>query len=1639
VGLCLDRGVEMVTAIVGVWLAGAAYLPLDPGYPAGRLEVMLSASGTGLVVTRGGLPEGLPVPARTVVADLADPRIAAELAGLPADVPPVRLSAGQMAYVIFTSGSTGTPKGVAVPHAGLRNLAAALRPVLEAGPEARVQEFASFSFDASLQDLVMLGSGAVLVVPRPGQLLAGSELAAVASRHRATHLTVPPAVLAGLDPDALPVPTLVAAGEALDGELAGRWASGRRLINIYGPTENTVCTTATEPLTAGGQTPPIGTPLLNTRVFVLDQYLDPVPVGVAGELYVAGAQLARGYLHRPGLTGERFVACPFGASGERMYRTGDLAKWTRGGQLVYAGRADEQVKIRGFRIEPGETEAVLAACPGVALAAVIVREDAPGDKRLVGYLVPANGTGTDSGQLTAAARDYAAARLPDYLVPSVIAVLDELPLTPSGKLDRNALPAPDYMAAGTGREPATVAEEIVCGLFAEMLGLDRVGPDDDFFELGGHSLLAVRLVERLREQGMSVTARALFEAPTPAGLAATASEPPVAVPPNLIPAAATEIRPDMLTLVELTAEQIERVTELVDGGAANVADIYPLAPLQEGLFFHYLMADQGTEDVYLGSFPMRFESRERLAEFTAALERVIARHDIFRTAVAWEGLPEPVQVVWRRASLPVTEITLPGDADPVDGLLAAAGLRMDLGTAPLVRMVTAAEPGSTRHLAMLQFHHLVMDHEGMDIVLGEIAAFLVGEADRLPAPLPFRDFVARSRIGTSREDHQRYFAGLLGDVTEPTAPYGMLDVHHSGTRAVRVRQMVEAGLAARLREQAQARGVSAATVFHVAWARVLAVLAGRDDVVFGTVLLGRMNAGRGADRVPGLFLNTLPIRIQTGDIDVSAAVTGMRSQLAALLAREHVPLVLAQQASGIPAHLPLFTALFNYRFSQLPGRRDSAPTPGTGDAARSLGIGLLPLDNVTHYPVTVSVDDDSGTGFHITADVLAPGDPEQVCALLHTCLANLAAALEEAPATPLHAVPVLDTDERAHMLEGWNETPAPVPGRSVLELFAERVAVCPDAVAVVSGDTCLSYGELDARANRLARLLVARGAGPEQLVALAVPRSAEMIVGVLGVLKSGAAYLPVDPEYPADRIGFMLADAGPVELVTVAAVAARLPDAGVRRVVLDDPQTVREMAGHPASVPADRAGGPHPASPAYVIYTSGSTGVPKGVVVSHRNAGRLFGATDEWFGFGPADVWTLFHSYAFDFSVWEMWGALLAGGRLVVVSHQISRSPAELLRLAARQRVTVLNQVPSAFYQLMQAEQEQPEAGRGLSLRWVIFGGEALDPGRLAGWYERHAGAGTVLVNMYGITETTVHVTRFELEESGTSPAASVIGERLPDLRVYVLDGWLGPVPTGVTGELYVAGAGLARGYLGRAGLTGERFVACPFGTGGERMYRTGDLAKWTPDGQLVFCGRADAQVKIRGFRIEPGEAEAVLAAAPGVAHAAVIVREDTQGEKRLVGYVVPDGDADPDISRLAVAAREHAAARLPGYLVPSAVVVLEELPLTPSGKLNRNALPAPDYMTAAGTGRKPATAAEETLCGIFADVLGVEHVGPDDDFFELGGHSLLAVRLANRVRAVLGRELAVRTVFEAPTVAEIASRVEDRKSARPPLRPRQG
>jgi amino acid adenylation domain-containing protein len=808
--------------------------------------------------------------------------------------------------------------------------------------------------------------------------------------------------------------------------------------------------------------------------------------------------------------------------------------------------------------------------------------------------------------------------------------------------------------------------------------------------------------------------------------------------------------------------------------------------------------------------------------------------------------------------------------------------------------------------------------------------------------------------------------------------------------------------------------VSSATVLHVAWARVLSVLSGRDDVVFGTVLFGRMNAGAGAERSVGPFMNTLPVRVRTSQIGVRAAVQQMRSQLAALLEHEHAPLAVAQQASGIAENAPLFTSLFNYRHIQ------NAPAGRDDDVAQNGATGIRSVfaKERTNYPLTMSVNDLGAGGLSLTADVVDSIDPDAVARLLRTTLANLVAALSDTlnggPDIPVHTIDVLDAQQREQLLVEWTDTSVDGSDATVVALFERQVAAIPDATAVAVDGAELSYAELDAHASRLARYLTGRGVGVESVVGLCLPRGVEMIAAILAVWKAGAAYLPIDAQLPAERVGFMLADVG-ADLVLahragLGRAAERMTDAfaAVSVAWLDDLQLFSADSTTAPPVTVD------PAGLAYVIYTSGSTGLPKGVAVTHGSLANLVSAFGPLMDAGPGVEMLQFASFSFDASVLDVAVSLSCGATLLIASEEQRAQPRLLRELPGLRAASV---VPSLLEVLEPDDLAQ--------VRTLVVGAEAVSETVARTW-----APGRRMVHAYGPTESTVIVATAVVD--GQRPGPVPIGTPIRNTRLYVLDNTLRPVPTGVAGELYVAGVQLARGYLGRVGLTAERFVACPFASG-ERMYRTGDLATWTPDGQLVFAGRADEQVKIRGFRIEPGEVQAVLQTHPHVAQAAVLVREDTPGDKRLVAYVVPADDAQDDLPD---GLREYAGQRLPEYMVPSAVVVLDHLPLTTNDKLDRPALPPPDYAADAGTGRGPVNETEAVLCEVFAQLLGLDEVGVDANFFDLGGHSLLAMRLASRVRAELGVELSLRVLFKTPTPAELAKNLGQQKSNRPALRP---
>ncbi|MFF6832025.1 amino acid adenylation domain-containing protein [Streptomyces sp. NPDC012438] len=1690
VAVAVPRSAELMVALLGVHRAGAAYLPVDLDYPADRVAFVLADSGARTVVTTAEAAGRLPgVPGLdTVLVDREEEAPDAPRADAGPDHP---------AYLIYTSGSTGRPKGVAVTHRAIVNRLAWMQGEYGLTADDRVLQKTPAGFDVSVWEFFWaLTEGAAVVLARPDGHRDPGYLAELIRAERITSLHFVPSMLAAFvqaleaapaGPDwAAPLRRAFCSGEALSGPDARRWAEltsrpGRGpvpLHNLYGPTEAAVDVTHFPYEGADEPAVPIGRPVWNTRLHVLDSFLRPVPDGVPGELYLAGVQLARGYHGRHALTAERFVADPFGAPGSRMYRTGDLVRRRADGAVEYLGRTDRQVKIRGNRVEPGEIETVLAGLPGVARAAVVVRDGA-----LVGYAVPAPGAPAPDAD---ALRDALAEALPAPLVPSAVVVLDALPLTPSGKLDQNALPAPSTAPRAGGRAPRDARERALCEVFTTVLGVPGIGADDDFFVLGGDSLTSIAVATGARERGLTISPRDVFRHRTPAALAAAAPAEPAPGPHESTGAPAVTVSAtdagqaaaalqavlaqqglagaavdpalkallDQLTAaappeepqppaaplggLELTDEETARVAEAAAG--LPVADVWPLSPLQEGMYFHATYDAGEALDVYLSQETLDLDHRLDADRLRAACRTLLDRNEGLRAGFTGDGLPRPVQFVVDGAEIPLTETdltALPADERHarVEEILAAdRRRRFDLSAPPLCRLHLIRLPEGRDRLVVT--HHLILwDGWSAWLFLEELFTLYEngGDPTGLPAPGSYRDYLAWLDGQDTAEAVDAWRDALAG-FDEPTlvAPTGRDagPVIPADFDAVLTERTSD-----RLRAAARRHGLTPNTVLNAAWGLVLSAATGRGDVAFGTAVAGRPADLPNAAGIIGMFLNTVPARTAFApDEPLLDLLRRLQTERAAVMPYEHVGLGALQRETG---HRRLFDTLFVLRSADGEDR--------AAELRRRHGItGVSNVDG-THFPLTLIVT--PGTRIRVTLaarpDLFDAEAATTVLDRFTTVLERLADLLDGPGAATVRtaAVDLLLPAERAALTAGHAAGRDPVPDETVADLLAAQVARTPDDTALVFGESSLTYAELDARVNRTARLLLAAGAGPERTVALALPRSLDMVVALFAVLRTGAAYLPLDLDHPADRLRLMVEDTGPLCLLTTLAVAPTLRgETGplAPEIALDDPDVAFELSAlsgagiTDAERPAFARGTPGRLEhPAYVIYTSGSTGRPKGVVTPYRGLTNMqLNHQEEIFAPAVASAGgrrlRIAHtvSFAFDMS-WEELLWLVEGHEVHVCDEELRRDAEALVAYCDRHRVDVVNVTPT-YAQLLVEEGllDHDEAAGKHRPALVLLGGEAVSD---TVWNRLRDTDGCYGYNLYGPTEYTINT----LGGSTADSATPTVGRPIRNTRAHVLDAMLRPVPPGCPGELYIAGTGLARGYHDRPGLTAERFVADPFGEPGERMYRTGDLVRQRPDGLLDFLGRTDDQVKIRGYRVELGEIATALSEHPGVAHAAVVVNTDT-GTKRLVGYYAPEEDA-PDPQAL----RAHLKTALPDYMVPAALVAVDTLPLTVNGKLDVRALPAPDLARAGGTGRAPRTPREETLRDLFADALGLpgEAVGIDDDFFDLGGHSLLATRLVSRARTALAAELAIRDLFEAPTVAELIERVDRAEGpARPAL-----
>jgi amino acid adenylation domain-containing protein len=1633
VGICMRRSPEMVVAMLAVLKAGGAYLPLDPEYPAERLEYMLRDSGARVLVAGDGLAERLPgFDGAVVEAPLLSSPSPARGEGEHDDGRlRVEVSPEHLAFVFYTSGSTGMPKGTEVPHRAVPGFFRGADYVRFAEDAVYLQH-SSISWDAMVFELwapLLTGARCVLYDGTVPEL---PRVEAAIREHGVDTLWLPAGlfnVVVDDRPELLRgVRQLVVGGEAVSAGHARRALEaypGLRLVNGYGPSETTVFATCWPvPAGFGGASVPIGRPVGDRRVHVLDASLTPAPIGVPGELFVGGPGVARGYRGRPGMTAERFVPDPFGVEpGARLYRTGDRVRWRADGALEFLGRVDQQVKVRGFRIEPEEVEAALARHPRVREAAVAARPDGAGVLRLAAYVVPEGAV--EAAELA----EFARASLPEYMVPSAFVTLDALPLTRNGKTDRRALPAPEWERETGWIAPRTPDEEILAGIWAEVLGVERVGVRDDFFALGGHSLSATRVVSRVaRVLGAEPPLRALFEAPTLGAFAARVA----ALRGDEIPAA-----PPLVPLSRMDGERL------------------PLSFAQERLWFVEQLRPGGA--TYAIADRMRLSGPLDVEALRRALEEIVRRHEALRTVfAAADG--RPVQQVLPPAPLALEAEALSG-ASPAEVEAAVAhrareeALRpFDLERGPLFR-VRLLRLGAEEHLLVVGMHHVVSDGWSMGVFARELSAlygaFACGGSSPLPPlPVQYADFAAWQRTWLSGDVLERQLAWWRGRLAgapralelptdRPRPPV------QSGRGAVH-RFALPAELYGEVRALSREAGATPFMTLLAAFQVLLAKGSGQDDVVVGTPIANRTRPE--LEGLIGFFVNTLALRARLDDAPAFRDLLARtRDETLGAFAHQDLPFDRLVEALAPERDLgrnPLVQAVFALHAAQggapeLPGLRVRVEEEETHTAKFDLALTL----------------DETGDGLAGRLEYATDLFDADTAARMAEHFVTLVAGAVAHPDAPVSELTLLDDAARRQVLEEWSgESVSPSPEWAPVHTrVLARAAAAPHTVAVVCGGTRMTYGELAARSACLAAELGRRGAGPESRVALLAHRSPELVVAMLAVLRAGAAYLPVDPSTPVERVATILEDAG-VELVLAEeALAERLAGYAGEVVVLGTPLppapsptrgegehddgTAQEArprnGGHRGQVlraSSEPGGGLTPEHLAYVIYTSGSTGTPKGVAVTHGGLANLTDWHRNAFCVTDADRATQLAGLGFDASVWETWPYLAAGAELhLVADEEVRTSPEALRDFLVERRITV------AF-----APTPLAEAVLGLEwpadapLRALLTGGDALR-------VRPPAGTPFALVNNYGPTENTVVATSGVVPGGGDGHAPT-IGRPVRGVRTYVLDAALQPLPAGVPGELCLGGAGVARGYLGRPDATAAAFVPDPFsGEPGARLYRTGDRVRWTSGGELEFLGRLDRQAKVRGFRVEPGEVEAALLAHAAVREAAVMVH-DASGDARLVAYLVPSSPASGAAAGLPDALRVHLAARLPEYMVPSAFVALDALPLTPSGKTDRAALPAPDL--AGGSGLvAPRTPTEEVLAAVWGALLGRERVGTRENFFALGGHSLLATQAVSRVRQLFGTELPLRTLFEAPTVERLAERVdaarrEQAGGAVPPLRP---
>ena len=1605
VGICTERSLELIIGILGVLKAGAAFVPLDPTYPRERLAFMLDDSRAEVLLTQQHLLPGLSQHEITSICLDSDwPQIAAESTEKPGDGPAV----DNLAYVIYTSGSTGKPKGTMIQHGSLFDYTQTATREYSITADDRVLQFCSLSFDTSIEEIIpCLSNGATLVLRTEEMLASVPTFLELCEQWAITFISLPTAywheMTEVVSSSGLSLPPVlrmvVIAGERVLPERLTAWqhiAKRPLLINTYGLTESTIVSTAVElsHLPFDGGEVPIGPPISNTQLYVLDKNFEPVPVNMPGELQIGGNLLARGYYRRPDVTAERFVPNPFSNQpGARLYRTGDLAKFPTKDTLEFIGRRDHQVKIRGFRIELEEVAGAIRQHPNTRDCAVVLREDTPGRKQLIAYVVPRQQPATTSSDL----REFLAQNLPDYMLPAVFMTLDALPLTPNGKIDLAALPAPTRSDDNIYAGPLTRIERDLGEIWASVLGLDRVGIHDNYFELGGDSIRSIQIRAKAQRLGIEFTVQDLFQQQTIQALARVSK----LSDPGAIPL--LETAPFSL----LTEEDREKLPE-------GVEDAFPLARLQAGMVFHNLYHENS--DLYIDVSSLHLELPFDLKAMQLAINQMIARHPILRTTFDLSSYSEPLQLVWPEALCPLAVHDIRHlRKEEQDQFLKKfideeTRRQFDLTEVPLIRFIIHRRTDTSCQVTWSN-HHAILDGWSMAVMLTELFQLFLahhsGKESKIgpPPSVSYREFVALEREVLNSNEAQQYLSETVRGLTVTTMP------RRPGARpgipeTLTVQVLPPAELCEELKQLALSTNIPVKSFVLAAQMKMLSMVSGHSDVTTGMVVSGRPEREDG-DRVLGLFTNTIPVRMNLTGGSWMELVQRVFELEGELLPYRRFPI---SELKTLEGGQVLFETMFNFTHFFL------YKTVPRVSGAQVHGVDIRGASNYVF--VTDCNQDFSSSQFELALTYDASLVDRQQTQVIRGYFLKILESMVRNPHGRYELMSLLSEDERKQLVVEWNNTsikyPDEKPIHEVFEAQAERMG---NTVAVVYEDQQLTYDDLNRRANQLAHHLRRLGVGPEVLVGVAAERSVEMMIALLGILKAGGAYVPIDPSYPATRVEYMLADSGVSIVLTQSHLLDQLPQTGARLISLDDWSAIAaESDENPAvNVKGDNS--------IYMIYTSGSTGQPKGALNTHSGLFNRLTWMQQQYELTPDDRVLQKTPFSFDVSVWEFFWPVITGARLVFAKPGGHQDRSYLIELINHAQITTCHFVPS----MLQAFLDDPEVSTCRSLRQVMSSGEALSYELQQRFFER---LGARLHNLYGPTEAAIDVTFWECRAN--EERSVPIGRPVANTEIYLLDPSMQSVPVGAPGELYIGGVQLARAYHRRPELTAQQFIPHPFShASAHRLYKTGDLARYRTDGAIEYIGRSDHQVKIRGFRIELGEIEAALRECENVKDLIVQTQQDSRGDVMLVAYMVYDHEPSPKPADI----REFLKHKLPEHMIPAAFVMMSSFPLTANGKVNRRALATmrPEKLETEHAYVGPRTPIELRLVAIWEDVFNVRPIGVEDSFFDLGGHSILALRLMAQVQKEFGQNLPLSTLSEAGDIAHLAEIISGRGVATPP------